>query len=172
MAADIMIDLETLDTSPYCVILTIGAVRFDPKGNGVVERLELRPTIEEQTEKYNRIIDDNTIEWWAKQNKDAFRELTKNNISLQEALDKFEVWFGPKSLPIWGNGAVFDNTILGNAYFITGREPPWKCWDDRCYRTAKAMFNWIPEDKREGTYHNALDDAIHQTHHLLKLLRS
>jgi hypothetical protein len=36
MAADIMIDLETLDTTPYCVILTIGAVRFDPKGNGVV----------------------------------------------------------------------------------------------------------------------------------------
>jgi hypothetical protein len=50
MANDIMIDLETLDTSPYCVILTIGAVRFNPKGNGVAERLELRPTIEEQTE--------------------------------------------------------------------------------------------------------------------------
>ena len=42
-----MIDLETLDTSPYCVILTIGVVRFDPKGTGVVEKLELRPTIEE-----------------------------------------------------------------------------------------------------------------------------
>ena len=42
--------METLDTSPDCVILTIGAVRFDPKGSGVVERLELRPTIEEQTE--------------------------------------------------------------------------------------------------------------------------
>ena len=52
MANDIMLDMETLDTSPNCVILTIGAVRFDPKGNGVVERLELRPTIEEQTEKY------------------------------------------------------------------------------------------------------------------------
>ena len=58
-----MIDLETLDTSPYCVILTIGAVRFDPKGSGVVERLELRPTIEEQTETHKRIIDDNTIEF-------------------------------------------------------------------------------------------------------------
>ena len=39
-----MIDLETLDTSPYCVILTIGVVRFDPKGMGVVERLTLKPT--------------------------------------------------------------------------------------------------------------------------------
>jgi len=30
MAQDIMIDMETLDTIPNCVILTIGAVRFDP----------------------------------------------------------------------------------------------------------------------------------------------
>ena len=51
-----MIDIESLDTTPDCVILTIGAVRFDPKGIGVVEKLELRPTIDEQTEKYGRSI--------------------------------------------------------------------------------------------------------------------
>jgi hypothetical protein len=44
MAADIMIDIESLNTTPDCVILTIGAVRFDPKGTGIVDRLELRPT--------------------------------------------------------------------------------------------------------------------------------
>ena len=64
MAADIMIDIESLSTDPYCVILTIGAVRFDPKGTGIAERLELRPTIEEQTDTYNRIIDDDTLRWW------------------------------------------------------------------------------------------------------------
>jgi hypothetical protein len=47
MANDIMIDIESLNTTPDCVILTIGAVRFDPRGQGVVERLELRPTIED-----------------------------------------------------------------------------------------------------------------------------
>ena len=50
MANDIMIDCESLDTSPFCCILTIGAVRFDPKGMGVAEKLELRPTLEDQTE--------------------------------------------------------------------------------------------------------------------------
>ena len=39
MANDIMIDIESLNTTPDCVILSIGAVRFDPKGNGIVERL-------------------------------------------------------------------------------------------------------------------------------------
>ena len=34
-----MIDIESLDTSPECVILTIGVVLFDPKGNGIVDKL-------------------------------------------------------------------------------------------------------------------------------------
>ena len=37
MSLDVMIDIESLDTSPNCVILTIGAVSFNPKGMGVVE---------------------------------------------------------------------------------------------------------------------------------------
>ena len=61
-----MIDLETLDTSPNCVILSIGAVAFDPKGMGIVEKLELKPTIDEQTEQHGRIIDEGTINWWSK----------------------------------------------------------------------------------------------------------
>jgi len=74
MANDVMIDMETLDTSPNCVILTIGAVRFDPKGSGVVERLELRPTIEEQTEIYNRSINEDTLRWWSEQSPEALEE--------------------------------------------------------------------------------------------------
>jgi len=30
----------------------------------------------------------------------------------------------------------------------------------------------ITEDEREGSHHNALDDAIHQANHLIKILRS
>jgi len=74
MANDLMIDLETLDTSPYCVILTIGVVRFDPYGQGVAERWTFKPTIEDQTEIYNRIICDNTIKWWSQQNPEALDE--------------------------------------------------------------------------------------------------
>jgi hypothetical protein len=71
MANDVMIDMETLSTSPDCVILTIGAVRFDPRGEGVVERLELRPTIDEQTEEFNRHIDPDTVAWWGQQSEEC-----------------------------------------------------------------------------------------------------
>ena len=37
MNTDLMIDLETLATSPNSAVLTIGAVRFDPFGNDIEE---------------------------------------------------------------------------------------------------------------------------------------
>ena len=37
MNTDIMIDLETLATTPNAAVLTIGAVRFDPFGDDMKE---------------------------------------------------------------------------------------------------------------------------------------
>jgi len=164
---NVMVDLETMSTRSNAAICSIGAVKW--KGAEIVDTFYC--TIDLKTCKESGMhISKDTIKWWSEQNKEALRELTKNNIPLVEALDKFRDWFGTKSLPVWGNGAVFDNTILANAYFITDQEPPWKCWDDRCYRTLKSIFNWIPPDDREGVYHNALDDAIFQTKHAIKIL--
>ena len=64
MANDVMIDMETLSTNPDCVILTIGAVRFDPMGTGVAEKLELRPEIDSQTEEFDIHINPDTLRWW------------------------------------------------------------------------------------------------------------
>lgn len=167
MTVNIMVDLETMSTRSNAAICSIGAVKFE--GKEILDTFYC--TIDLKTCKEAGMhISKETVKWWSEQNKEALRELTRNNIPLKQALDDFEEWFGPKSLPVWGNGAVFDNTILANAYFNTNREPPWKCWDDRCYRTVKALFHWVPADAREGTYHNALDDAMHQTKHLIKIL--
>jgi exodeoxyribonuclease VIII len=167
MAINVMVDLETMSTRSNAAICSIGAVKW--KGTEIIDTFYC--TIDLKTCKEAGMhISKDTVKWWSEQNKEALKELTRNNIPLVEALDKFRDWFGTKSLPVWGNGAVFDNTILANAYFITDQEPPWKCWDDRCYRTLKSLFNWIPADAREGVYHNALDDAIFQTKHAIKIL--
>jgi hypothetical protein len=167
MTVNIMIDLETMSTRSHAAICSIGAVKFE--GKEILDTFYC--TIDLRTCKDVGLhVSKETVGWWSKQNKEALRALTKDTIPLDEALTKFEAWFGPKSLPVWGNGAVFDNTILANAYFYSGREPPWKCWDDRCYRTVKNLFHWIPADEREGVYHNALDDAMFQTKHLIKIL--
>ncbi|NBO36586.1 3'-5' exoribonuclease, partial [bacterium] len=74
MPNHVMIDMETLATDPFCAILTIGAVKFNPKGIGVTQKLELKPTIEDQIEVYNRTINDDTLRWWSEQSPDALEE--------------------------------------------------------------------------------------------------
>jgi len=167
MSVNVMVDLETMSTRSHAAICSIGAVKWE--GKEILDTFYC--TIDLKTCKdIGMHISKDTVKWWSEQNKEALRELTRNNIPLYQALDDFREWFGPKSLCVWGNGAVFDNTILANAYFMSGQEPPWKCWDDRCYRTVKNLFHWIPADKREGVYHNALDDAMYQTKHIIKIL--
>ena len=167
MTVNIMVDLETMSTRSHAAICSIGAVKFE--GKEILDTFYC--TVDLKTcKEIGMHISKDTVKWWSEQNKEALKELTRNNIPLKQALDEFDEWFGSKSLPVWGNGAVFDNTILANAYFMSNREPPWKCWDDRCYRTVKALFHWVPADPREGVYHNALDDAMHQTKHLIKIM--
>jgi inhibitor of KinA sporulation pathway (predicted exonuclease) len=60
---------------------------------------------------------------------------------------------------------------MTSAFRSIDTEPPWKPWEERCYRTINAIVK-IPQDERQGTYHNALDDALHQTRHLMKILGS
>jgi exodeoxyribonuclease VIII len=163
-----MIDLETYSTRPNAAIASIGAVKFQDG-----EMLDtFYCTIDANSCKAAGLhFDRETLQWWSQQSREARDALIKDNIGLEQALDDFAHWFGPKSLPTWGNGAGFDNVIMDSAYRAVGKKRPWLPWEDRCFRTMKNIVN-IPIDPRQGTYHNALDDAVHQTQHLIKILGS
>jgi exodeoxyribonuclease VIII len=165
----VMIDLETMSTRSNAAIASIGAVKFEV-GTGIGDTFYR--TIDVRTCKAVGLhIDPETVEWWKQQAPEAQRALLKDNISLNQALDEFTEWFGRSSLPVWGNGAGFDNVIMDNAYRAINSKRPWRPWEDRCYRTIRNIIQ-IPADERQGVYHNALDDAMHQTKHLLKILES
>ena len=112
-----MLDIESLDTTPNCVILTIGAVRFDPKGNGIAERLELRPTIEDQTEIYNRSINDDTLRWWGEQSPESIEEAMGDR-DRQPFKDCMEILykFCWNRRAVWSNGAPFDLVVMEHAW--------------------------------------------------------
>lgn len=169
MMDQVMIDLETMSVDCHASICSIGAVKFNLEV-GIKDTFYCTVDLASCKEAGLHISRE-TVEWWSKQNPEALKELRKDNISLTDALDKFDDWYGTRSLPTWGNGAGFDNVVIHHAYRALKRERPWKYWDDRCYRT---MYNLvkIPDEKREGTHHNALDDALHQTKHLLRILGS
>ena len=163
MANDIMIDMETLDTSPYCVILTIGAVRFDPKGSGVVEKLELRPTIEEQTEKFNRVINDDTIRWWGEQSPEAIEEAMgdKDRIPFKECMEIL-YRFCWNRRAVWSNGASFDVVVAETAWRQLDMRIPWPFYTVRDTRTVYEMAGVKLKDGGYKTTHKAVEDAERQ----------
>lgn len=63
-----MIDLETLGVEPDSVVMTLGAIKFDPFSDTEPHSgLYLRCDVEEQSEQLGRSIDENTLAWWSKQ---------------------------------------------------------------------------------------------------------
>jgi len=167
MANDLMIDLETLDTSPYCVILTIGIVRFDPYGEGIVEGWTLKPTIEDQTEKYNRIINDDTIRWWSTQSPDALNEAMSDDDRLP-LKDCMEILYriGWNRRAVWSHGAPFDVVACETAMrsTLTDRPNPIP-WPFYTVRDTRTLFEIAGVKLRDGghvTIHKAVEDAERQ----------
>jgi exodeoxyribonuclease VIII len=164
-----MLDLETMSVRSNAAIASIGAVKFEV-GTGIIDTF-YRTVDLKSCKSRGMHIDPETVGWWNRQSADARKALLVDNVSILTALQDFAGWFGRNSIPVWGNGAGFDNVIMENAYQACGIKRPWAPWEDRCYRTMKNIIQ-IPADERTGVYHNALDDALHQTKHLLKILES
>jgi len=163
MAKHIMIDMETLDTAPSTVILTIGVVSFDPRGVGVIEKLELRPTIDEQTEVYNRSISDDTLRWWGEQSPDAIEEAMgdQGRISYRECMEKLYkfCWNADK---VWSNGSGFDVVVAENAFRELDMKIPWPFWTIRDCRTIYDLAGVSLKDGGHVTSHKAVEDAERQ----------
>ncbi len=167
----ISIDLETLGTTPGSAILSIGAAAVT---NGkLAGQFYCRASIA-SNEAAGLTLDGSTVLWWLRQSQSARDEITgtKPTETLKRALDRFALWLEdyPKR-PIWGNGSDFDNALLAAAYQRTRRQVPWAFWQNRCLRTLKNEIA-VPEPRRRGTHHNALDDAIHQARHLIAIAKT
>lgn len=175
----VMLDLETLATESDAVIASIGAVQFDPldgvSQNTFYKVLELQPQIAA-----GRSVMGGTIEWWMGQSPEARRIFTDKQQPKwypDVALVQFADWLNAidqEPIEIWGNGADFDNVILGGLYKAFGRKRPWSYGMNRCYRTLKNQG--IPLGAGEGiefqgTAHNALADAQYQAHYACVWLR-
>lgn len=162
---DLMIDFETLGTSPDSAILSMGAVRFNLDSNEVDDAGFYASISVDSNLQAGRTIDESTLIWWMGQSKEAQKVFTEPKLTLEIALGEFYEWFGPedKDMRVWSNGADFDIPMLAHAVRSFGWELPWKFWNHRCFRT----FKNLPAAKRAGKIeatvkHNALSDAIAQ----------
>lgn len=161
MAKHLMIDMETLAVSPRAVVLSLGAVHFNPWGNGYGDKIYFKIDLDDQ-DKLGREIDPNTIEWWGKQDLQIMEEAFSpdDRISLEDAMDQFHK-FAWGCDCFWSHGATFDLMIIQDIYTQLNRPLPWNYWQLRDTRTLFDLgFN---PDMPQGSKHDALQDAIRQS---------
>lgn len=161
----VMLDLETLDVTPTAVIAAIGAVKFDLEKRIVISEFYNVVDIEDCQHR-GLTIGASTVRWWMQQGEEARRIFTVTPVTLSYALEAFAA-FVEKEDRVWGNGSMFDNAILAHAYNRCRMPLPWSYKNDLCFRTLRKLFPVAYV--REGTAHNALDDARQQVKELFRI---
>lgn len=170
----IMLDLETLGTSPGCPILSIGAVYWDPINGELGDEFYVNIQI---SDSISRGFQPNgaTIEWWMKQSDEARDALFKAPMNVPAALIKFNNFVKNDKVAMWAKGPSFDCNILRKAYEKTEINVPWHFRSERDVRTlisiAKLRGVLAPNFARTGTHHNALDDAKYQAKQCIQLIQ-
>ena len=159
----VMIDLETLGTKPNSVMLTIGALRFNPWGDDSEKQLTEMDTFYRrvEVESYEGLdhnIDDATLEWWGNQNEkvraEAFAEDDRHPLS--DVLADLYKWCGGLNA-IWANGTGFDLNIVEHFSRELIRGVAWNYWQARDARTLYALCPGLERPKGNALHHALWD---------------
>jgi hypothetical protein len=175
-ARDIMIDLETLATTPSALVLTIGAVRFDPLADNSEQ------TVNDLDSFYVRAdpntfdwpgvdVSDDTLAWWSKQSPEAQAEAFGDHLERFDIRDCLEGLFEfcRPCDRIWANSPSFDITILETIARQLGKQVPWKYYQTRDCRT---VYKFFDDFSKSTIDHNALNDCFAQIIRLQRNLKS
>lgn len=174
----IMVDLETLGTTHNSVILTLGAVRFNPWENPTDDLEKLvamdcfyRRIDTASFDSLNSTIDEHTLKWWGEQapevRAESFAEDDRHPIA--DVLGDFRRWAGEPDCA-WANGICFDVTIIDYFSRETKQAEPWR-W--QIIRDARTVYALCPEIKRVKYQdaHNALVDCFAQVTQLQRCFK-
>lgn len=169
---NVMIDIETLGKKRGCPVLSIAAVQFDPQTGSTGEVFYKRMRYGAAT-RYG-MPDKATLTWWEQQSREARDEAFLGDHHPKDVAHEFRHFIhdtvGDNCIP-WGNGSVFDITILEGWFDAVDPQTdskgndiyPWKFWNIADLRTLVRLsgidVKGIPFT---GDKHNALADALHQ----------
>ena len=167
----VVLDLETLSTEKEAIILSIGYAIV--KNGEIVNQGEVRPKMEQQG---TRHVSFDTLRWWLNGDKAQAQAHLSSlpewdvDIALSVFHAAVECYGDWNKVLVWGNSPNFDCDILASLYRSTGKEAPWKFWNERDMRTLRDMF------KHERTVpkipHSAQWDAVAEAEDLCNYLRT
>lgn len=165
----ISIDLETLGKHAGCVVLAIGACRFDPITGETFDTFYANLDRERQ-EDVGLLVDPETEKWWSEQSEEARAKLLVDIEDPEDALKAFTEWctkietdlrlYNTKVDGAWGWGSNFDIVIIEALYRAFGLTHPWEYNAVECGRTICKRVDVKPV--RDAGHHQAHVDAARQ----------
>lgn len=168
---DVMVDIETLDTTPTAAILAIGAVRFNLT-TGKLGGPEFYRNVTLDTDDFT--VNHDTFHWWLRQEALARTNLTEPQpVGVSTALYDLETFLIPPLHTLWQRGN-FDIPILAHAFTVCLAGPPWPHRTPRDVRTLEHTYSMLtseppPERPPGDTPHHALDDARWQAQAVVQM---
>lgn len=185
-----MVDIETLSTAVNAVVLSVGAVEFDPIAGEIKRRFYGELDLSEQKQRH---ISSDTVQWWFKQsveNQKSIDIMLKENKwknGVEFVLHRFKefIWGyanfladtnsrneGYEKIAVWACDPDFDLAILANLYEEHNLSVPWKYSEPKSVRTVRTLAELhsigLPKDNAS---HNALEDCIRQVAEIAELNR-
>lgn len=168
---DMMLDIETLSTDPDALVLSVGAVLFDPFAapGTFIDRMHVPLVLDQPGSK----TDLDTVMWWFGQSEaaKAMVELRKavplyTPAQMFEEMNAMLTRNNAHGGKVWGNSVSFDCGILRRLATRTGLRTPWGFRDENCYRTWFAEFKcldiYVEAAAKLFVAHDALADAEYQ----------
>lgn len=163
MSNHLMVDIETLGICATSIVLSVGIVVFDDEYNIIDKKLYVLDKKEQI--KMGRTFNKDTLDFWNKQpdqSKEQFKtkhlysidEFKKDLYSFVSKYDIDLVWSTAPNLDIACIQTLFEIDKNGSSLI------PWNYNKIRDVRTVRDYLRTYP--KREGIYHNALDDCLYQ----------
>jgi hypothetical protein len=133
---EIMFDLETLDTKPSAVVLSVGAVAWDTE-YGLTDRRTMKYIIKDRFYRIikfdaqlemKRTVSEDTLLWWHRQDKNSIQEAFNSvRVPLEFVLSGLYGFFRDHNLnSAWAAPATFDFPIWENLSDMYDVEVPWK----------------------------------------------
>jgi hypothetical protein len=155
----VMIDLETLGSTPGCAILSLGAVRFHPDKNALSAEMYTRVNLQSCLA-HGLKVEGDTFYWWLDQSEQARKELKNGHLyNIQDVLIQLKNFLTPED-HIWAHGTSFDLAVLAAAYGAVGFSKPWNFRQERDTRTLLAQAGMTMTKTVDA--HQALFDARQQ----------
>jgi hypothetical protein len=181
----LMIDLESLDTSPRSVITSVGIIAFpldDPETE--MRRIHEYLPAQPQIDVFKRTVNFDTILWWMKQEEAArkyLHESSGNDMevllafirSIHRKLTDLIAQVGRSNIEVWARGPQFDIVNLESLFIDCGLAAPWSYDSVMDLRTHAKLSGVKTEDidKQGLTPHVAIDDCKLQIRVYVEALR-